>query len=313
MKIARSHYHDRSSNSLLEALRSSSTARMDSLVLAADLNPTSMNAFNVSVVEELERAGNATPIHLVNVGRGGLVQERALEIGLERNVVSTYSTDVWFTEPPNFSASSLLSRFGGRRIFLTPHIGGVVEETKNDEVCANGIFDFLVHSRIPSSSISSILDGNSHHSSSNKIDSLVENCLRRDPSVDLRTQFSRNPAETATKGRDESFLLPAHSPKAVFYPQTTEQVSNFIKGCNDLSLAVIPVGACTSLEGHIHAMNEETVSIDLSKFMKSVKEISIEDSFCVVEAGITRRKLNEELRGTGVSSVTRSSLISAAL
>ena len=101
-------------------------------------------------------------------------------------------------------------------------------------------------------------------------------------------------------------------PDAVVYPRTTEEVSEIVKLCAAHGIPVIPFGTGTSLEGHINAPYGG-VSIDLS-LMKRIIAVHDEDLDCVVEAGVTRKELNEHLRDKGLffPSIRRRCLASAA-
>ncbi|MEI2383773.1 FAD-linked oxidase C-terminal domain-containing protein [Breoghania sp. JC706] len=93
-------------------------------------------------------------------------------------------------------------------------------------------------------------------------------------------------------------LLANQIPDAVVFAQSTEEVAEIVKICAAHRTPIIPFGAGTSLEGHINAP-EGGVSVDLSQ-MNAVIKIFPEDLNCVVQPGITRMKLNEYLRDTGL-------------
>jgi D-lactate dehydrogenase (cytochrome) len=87
-------------------------------------------------------------------------------------------------------------------------------------------------------------------------------------------------------------------PDIVVYPRTTEEVSDIAKLCAAQGIPVIPFGTGTSLEGHINAPHGG-VTVNLS-LMKRIIAVHEEDLDCVVEAGVTRKELNEHLRDKGL-------------
>jgi len=92
--------------------------------------------------------------------------------------------------------------------------------------------------------------------------------------------------------------VPNQPPDAVVYPQTTEDVQTIVRICAASGAPVIPFGVGTSLEGHVNAPLGG-VSIDF-RDMNRVLAVHAEDLDCVVEPGITRKALNEQLRDQGL-------------
>ncbi len=87
-------------------------------------------------------------------------------------------------------------------------------------------------------------------------------------------------------------------PDLVVYAKTTQEVSEIVRLCAAKDVPVIAFGTGTSLEGHINAPYGG-VSIDLS-LMERIIAVNEEDLDCVVEAGVTRKELNESLRDKGL-------------
>jgi D-lactate dehydrogenase (cytochrome) len=87
-------------------------------------------------------------------------------------------------------------------------------------------------------------------------------------------------------------------PDAVVFPETTEDVQRIARICAEHGMPIIPFGVGSSLEGHVNAP-EGGVSIDFRDMNKLVA-VHAEDLDCVVEPGITRKALNEQLRDSGL-------------
>ena len=98
-------------------------------------------------------------------------------------------------------------------------------------------------------------------------------------------------------GTDRSYHAPK-APDAVVFPQTREEVQEIVRICAEHRTPIIPFGVGTSLEGHIAAL-QGGVSIDLGQ-MNSVLRVNAADLDVTVEAGVTRKQLNEHLRDTGL-------------
>ena len=97
-------------------------------------------------------------------------------------------------------------------------------------------------------------------------------------------------------GRGEDYFKPIPS-DAVCFPHSTEEVSEIVKICAANHTPIIPFGTGTSLEGHVTAPHGG-ITIDMSQ-MNDVLEVNAEDLDCRVQAGVTRKQLNEYLRDTG--------------
>lgn len=98
-------------------------------------------------------------------------------------------------------------------------------------------------------------------------------------------------------GQDISYHTP-QPPDVVVFVTSTEEVSSIVKLCASKNVPVIPYGSGTSLEGHLIAL-EGGVSIDLSQ-MNEVVSVNIDDMDATVQAGVTRKQLNQHLHNTGL-------------
>jgi D-lactate dehydrogenase (cytochrome) len=98
-------------------------------------------------------------------------------------------------------------------------------------------------------------------------------------------------------GKDESYY-PYAAPDAVVFPRSTEEVRDIVAICRRYQTPMIPYGVGTSLEGHILA-SAGGVCIDMSQ-MNKVLAVHAEDLDATVQAGVTRKQLNEEIRHAGL-------------
>ena len=98
-------------------------------------------------------------------------------------------------------------------------------------------------------------------------------------------------------GKDESYY-PYALPDAVTFPHTTEEVRDIVNILRRYRTPMIPFGVGTSLEGHVLATSGG-VTVDMSQMNKILK-INAEDLDAVVQAGVTRKQLNEEIRHMGL-------------
>src|SRR4051794_15708546 len=113
----------------------------------------------------------------------------------------------------------------------------------------------------------------------------------------LGARLSTSAAVCAQHGKDESYHMP-HAPDAVAFAHSTHEVSAIVKLCAEYKTPVIAFGAGTSLEGHVAAL-AGGISIDMSE-MNRILRVNAQDLDATVEAGVTRKQLNEDLRDTGL-------------
>ncbi len=92
--------------------------------------------------------------------------------------------------------------------------------------------------------------------------------------------------------------IETEAPDAVAFPESEAEVAEIVRTCAAHRCPVIPFGAGTSLEGHVNAP-AGGVCVDLSR-MDAVLAVRPEDMDCTVQPGVTRVRLNEELRATGL-------------
>ncbi len=109
--------------------------------------------------------------------------------------------------------------------------------------------------------------------------------------------LSTSPAVREHHGKDESHF-PYAPPDAVVFAQSTADVQDAVRICARHKTPIIPYGTGTSLEGHILAIHGG-ISLDVSQ-MNKVLRVSPEDLDVTVEAGVTRKQLNNHIKDTGL-------------
>jgi len=92
--------------------------------------------------------------------------------------------------------------------------------------------------------------------------------------------------------------LPNQPPEAVVWVENTEEVREIVGVARAHRLPIIPFGAGTSLEGHTNAP-EGGLSIDFSR-MNRILKVNERDLDCAVEAGVSRKALNDYVRDLGL-------------
>ena len=125
----------------------------------------------------------------------------------------------------------------------------------------------------------------------NKEDAL--NALKKEFGQQYSTSKSVREQHTDTTTIHTSKL-----PDGVVFAENEDDVKRTIEICNQYKCPIIPFGVGSSLEGHVNALYGG-VSIDLNN-MNKIMNVSPEDSFAVVQPGVTREQLNTYLRDTGL-------------
>jgi D-lactate dehydrogenase (cytochrome) len=110
-------------------------------------------------------------------------------------------------------------------------------------------------------------------------------------------RFSQGESTRLQHGRDESVHEPM-PPDGVVFAESTEEVAEVVILCAQHDVPIIPYGVGSSVEGHVLAPRGG-ISVDLSG-MNRVVAIHAEDGDATVQAGVTRKQLNEALKGTGL-------------
>lgn len=113
----------------------------------------------------------------------------------------------------------------------------------------------------------------------------------------LGERVTASEAIRAHHGRDES-CHPDALPELVVFPESTAEVQAIVRLCASHKVPMVPYGVGSSVEGHTLAIHGG-VCIDLSN-MNRIVAVHAEDLTATVEAGVTRLRLNEELRHTGL-------------
>lgn len=92
--------------------------------------------------------------------------------------------------------------------------------------------------------------------------------------------------------------LTAEPPDAVVWPRSSEEVREIVELASAHCVPIIPFGAGTSLEGHVNAPHGG-LSLDFQQ-MDRILAVNERDLDCVVEPGVSRKKLNDYLRDMGL-------------
>lgn len=113
----------------------------------------------------------------------------------------------------------------------------------------------------------------------------------------LGNRVSTSPAVREQHGQDASYL-PPYPPDAVAFPENATEVAAIVALCHDHGVPLIAFGTGTSCEGHVAALHGG-ICLDMSR-MDAIGPVSAADMTCVVQPGVTRKKLNAHLRDCGL-------------
>jgi D-lactate dehydrogenase (cytochrome) len=113
----------------------------------------------------------------------------------------------------------------------------------------------------------------------------------------LGPRLSRGTAVRDHHSHDESWHN-ARRPDAVSFVESTEEVSQALQICRKYRVPVIPFGTGTGLEGGTVA-HKGGICIDTSR-MNAIIQVNPEDMDCTVQAGVTRKQLDQHLHDSGL-------------
>lgn len=110
-------------------------------------------------------------------------------------------------------------------------------------------------------------------------------------------RISTNEIVLEQHSKDESHHSPAN-PHVVAFPLDTTEISQIMKIASTYKVPVVPFGVGSSLEGHVIPY-DGGITIDLS-LMDQILEVRERDFLVKVQPGVTRSKLNKELKKYGL-------------
>jgi D-lactate dehydrogenase (cytochrome) len=130
-----------------------------------------------------------------------------------------------------------------------------------------------------------------------RLSSEAVGALNSDLAARFGNRFTASEAIRKAHGHTLTWLE-NEPPDAVVFAETKDDVIDLVKLCAKHDAPIVPFGVGTSLEGHVNAPHGG-VSLDCSR-MNAVIAVDADDLDCVVEPGVTRKRLNEHLRDSGL-------------
>jgi D-lactate dehydrogenase (cytochrome) len=125
----------------------------------------------------------------------------------------------------------------------------------------------------------------------------IPEALRQALQQQFQQRFSQGDSTRLQHGRDESVHDPM-LPGGVVFAENTEEIALTVALCAEHGVPVIPYGVGSSVEGHVLAPSGG-ISLDLSG-MNKIIVIHAEDGDATLQAGVTRKQLNDALKGSGL-------------
>ena len=118
------------------------TRKSDFITLHLPINEKTKNLYNIERLKMMKPSA-----HIINVARGGIVNENDLSIALNKSIISGAAIDVFTSEPldPKHKFTKT------KNILLTPHLGASTVEAKEGvsvSICET-IRDFLINNKLP--------------------------------------------------------------------------------------------------------------------------------------------------------------------
>src|SRR6202035_1531928 len=115
----------------------------------------------------------------------------------------------------------------------------------------------------------------------------------------LKQRFGENLSTAAAvreqHGHDESYHA-VEPPDTLLFAEATGDVVAAVEICARHGMPIIPFRTGTSVVGHV-AASHGGLTIDFDR-MNLILRVSPDDLDCTVEAGVTRKQLNADLRDT---------------
>ena len=126
---------------------------------------------------------------------------------------------------------------------------------------------------------------------------MKNNILQKELIKILGDRLSTSESTRTNYSHGEDVFDPVLS-QAIVFPNSNDEISNIVKLCNEHKVPIVPFGTGTSLEGNVLG-NEDGITLSLEN-MNRILSIYPEDFDCRVQAYVTRKQLNEELKDKGL-------------